>query len=136
MYLRACFQEALRLSAADGISLPRGNTRGRSRYQRLVYTRLVLLGSGIYAAHHKEDHFSDPLTFRPQRWLPDRVGETELVNHDTKAYGPFSTGPQGGWGKGIAMNELMLAIAHVFFAMDFETLTVDGGHYSQGAGDR
>lgn len=135
MHVPACFQEALCLSPATGIWLPRGNTYRRSRYQWLVYPRLVPVGSGICDVHHKEDHFSDPLTFRPERWLPDCVGETDPANDGTKAYRPFSTGPRGGWGKGIVMNELMLAMDHVFFAMDFETLTADGGHYSQGAGD-
>ncbi|KAF7554436.1 hypothetical protein G7Z17_g2908 [Cylindrodendrum hubeiense] len=125
-YLRACIQEALRLSPAVGISLPREIPAGGLVINGSYIPAGYLVGSGIYAVHHKEDHFSDPFTFRPERWLPDRGGATDLKNHETKAYGPFSIGPRGCLGKGIAMNELMLAMAHVFFAMNFETLTADG----------
>jgi cytochrome P450 len=86
----------------------------------------MLVGSGIYSIHHKEVHFSDPFTFRPERWLPDRDGAKDLVNHDSKAYGPFQIGPRGCLGKGIAMHELMLSMAHIFFRFDFETVTGEG----------
>ncbi|KAH6871618.1 cytochrome P450 67 [Thelonectria olida] len=125
-YLRACIQEALRLSPAVGISLPRETPAGGVVVNGSYIPGGMLVGSGIYSIHHKEAHFSDPFTYRPERWLPDRGGAKDLANHDTKAYGPFQIGPRGCLGKGIAMHELMLSMAHIFFRFDFETVTREG----------
>ncbi|KAL4945563.1 hypothetical protein BDV06DRAFT_184518 [Aspergillus oleicola] len=126
-FLRASITEAMRLSPPVGISLPRETPAGGAVINGTWFPADCLVGSGIYSIQHKGAHFSDPHTFRPERWLlssEDEVAPADIVNHEPAAYGPFQIGSRGCVGKAIALQELLLTMAHVFVKMDFEA--VDG----------
>lgn len=125
-YLRACIQETLRLSPPVGSPLPRETPVGGVVIDGIFVPGGMLVGSSIYSIQHKEEHFSDPHTFRPERWLPDRGGAKDLINHDTRAYGPFQIGPRGCVGKSIALRELTLSMAQILFRLDFQTVDQTG----------
>ncbi|KAL4798420.1 cytochrome P450 [Aspergillus venezuelensis] len=124
-FLRASITEAMRLSPPVGISLPRETPPGGAVINGTWFPAGCLVGSGIYSIQHKEAHFSDPHTFRPERWLLSTEGEevpSDIANHEPAAYGPFQIGSRGCVGKAIALQELLLTMAHVFVRMDFEAV--------------
>ncbi|KAL4948588.1 cytochrome P450 [Aspergillus filifer] len=128
-FLRASITEAMRLSPPVGISLPRETPSGGAVINGTWFPAGCLVGSGIYSIQHKEAHFSDPHTFRPERWLLSTEGEqapADIVNHEPAAYGPFQIGSRGCVGKAIALQELLLTMAHVFVRMDFEAVDDQG----------
>nr|KMM70930.1 cytochrome P450 67 [Coccidioides posadasii RMSCC 3488] len=125
-YLKSCIQETLRISPPVGTALWREvEPENGATIDGTVIPKGTHVGVGIYSIHHKPNHFSDPFTFRPERWLSE-ARPADLVNHETRAYGPFSIGPRSCVGKGIAMQELMLSLAHIFWSLDFEALGPDG----------
>ncbi|KAI1407554.1 cytochrome P450 [Hypoxylon sp. FL1857] len=120
-YLRACIDEALRMSppvagilwreaypsdqpfTVDGHVIPRG----------------TIVGVNIYSIHHNEEYFPDPFTFRPERWLDDAK-----VMRD--AFAPFSQGPRGCAGKAMAYLEISLVVAKVMWYFDFRSVARSG----------
>lgn len=84
----------------------------------------VDLGVAHYAIHHNEDLYPDSFAYKPQRWLsapgngetPDEVDRRVALAHS--GFCPFSIGPRGCVGKGMAMKELMVTIARVVWLYD------------------
>ncbi|KAI0381178.1 cytochrome P450 [Hypomontagnella monticulosa] len=115
-YLRACIDEALRMSppvagilwreaypsdqpfVVDGHVIPRG----------------TIVGVNIYSVHYNEEYFPDPFTFRPERWLDD-------TNTTRDAFAPFSLGPRGCAGKAMAYLEISLVVAKIMWYFDFRS---------------
>ncbi|KAI0386882.1 cytochrome P450 [Hypomontagnella monticulosa] len=126
-YLRACVDEALRMSpplagtpwrelapdddgaapfVVDGHVIPKG----------------TYVGVGVYSLHHNEDYFPDPFTYKPERWLEpngeDGAPGSRKVMHD--AFAPFSTGARGCAGKAMAYLEINLVVAKLLWYFDFK----------------
>src|SRR6185436_12558049 len=59
------------------------------------------------------EHFADPATFRPERWLGDPRGA-----HDPSAHVPFGSGPRICPGRTLALLEMKVVLAMLFG--DFE----------------
>jgi cytochrome P450 len=72
------------------------------------------IGTSIYGIHHNAAYYPEPFAFRPDRWLEDN-DKTRLA---VSAFNPFSLGPQGCIGKGLAMIELTLAMATLLVSYD------------------
>ncbi|TLD11101.1 hypothetical protein PgNI_05166, partial [Pyricularia grisea] len=121
VYLKACVEEALRMSppvggtpwrevsaaqgaVVDGEHLPRGTT----------------VGVGIYSVQHSCAYYDEPFQYRPERWLADSPGnDAEKVNRARSVFAPFSVGPRSCLGRGLAQHELMLATATLLNVGDF-----------------
>ncbi|KAI1821155.1 cytochrome P450 [Xylaria intraflava] len=119
-YLRACIDEALRMSppvpgilwreaypseqpfTVDGHVIPHG----------------TIVGVNIYSVHYNEEYFPDPFTFKPERWLDDAN-----ATHD--AFAPFSLGPRGCAGKAMAYLEVSLVVAKTLWYFDFRPAAGD-----------
>lgn len=79
------------------------------------------VGVPIYSIQHHPAYFSDPFTFSPERWLVGEQGSTkDSVALASSAYTPFSMGPRGCIGKGMALTEMMLTMATVLWTLDFK----------------
>jgi cytochrome P450 len=80
----------------------------------------VNIGTGLFSIHHNERYFYKPFEFIPERWLPDE--KMSHGAHEPDAYVPFSIGPRVCLGKGLAISEASLAMAHICWTMDFEVV--------------
>ena len=114
-YLRACIDEALRLSPPVGALLPRVVLPGGATIDGHRFPAGVDVGSPIYAIHHNEAYHPDPFEFKPSRWLS---GSNEDVVLARSAFCPFSLGPRGCAGKALAYAEITLILARILWLFD------------------
>lgn len=120
-YLRACVDETMRMSPSVGSSLAREVQQGGAMVDGEHIPAGCDVGVPIYSIQHSADYFSNPFTFSPERWL---VGEGDTTQESvalaSSAYVPFSSGPRGCIGKGMALTEMMLTMAMVLWRLDFK----------------
>ncbi|KAK8052688.1 putative cytochrome P450 67 [Apiospora saccharicola] len=123
-WLRACIDEAMRMSPGVPGLLPREVLAPGVEIDGHVFPPGVDLGVSHYAIHHNEDLYPDSFVYKPQRWLAE-PGEGETRDEAERrvalahsGFCPFSIGPRGCVGKGMAMKELMVTIARVVWLYD------------------
>lgn len=135
-YLRACFDEALRLSPPVPGTLWCELAKGeQEKGGPLVIDGHVIppntqLGVNIYSLHHNELYFPDPFAFKPERWLVK--GDTTALHKINTAFDAFSTGPRGCAGKSMAYLEAGMVIASTLWYFDFETTPGPAGEVGAG----
>ncbi|KAI9745830.1 MAG: hypothetical protein M1818_000511 [Claussenomyces sp. TS43310] len=136
-YLRACIDESMRMSPPTGSSLWREVCAGGVTIDGYHIPGGYDVGTGIYAIHHNPEYYPEPFLYRPERWLddPSASGKSEAVSTAQSAFTPFSIGPRGCIGKGLAMTELMLAMAYALSRFEFKGVDKDIGAGSPGADD-
>lgn len=107
-YLRAVIDEAMRLSPPVGGLLPREVLPGGIDIDGIHVPEGVVVGTPHYTIHHNPGYFPAPFIFEPERWLAGSspVVTTESVGAAQSAFCPFSVGPRGCIGKGLAYAEL------------------------------
>jgi cytochrome P450 len=119
-YLRACIDEAMRLSPPVAGGLPRAVLPGGIT----IDNHEIPPGADVcvphYAIHHNEEYFPDAFEFRPERWIRDQapVNLANKLDVAHAAFCPFSVGPRGCVGKGLAYVELSVTLARVLFVFD------------------
>ncbi|KAG6009314.1 hypothetical protein E4U43_000013, partial [Claviceps pusilla] len=151
-YLRACIDEAMRLSPSVGGILPRevlpggmhvtigdGNGDGGDGGDDHFLPPGTVVGVPHYTIHHNETYFPDPYAYLPERWLR---GETNpltgrtTTDHDVllaqSAFCPFSIGPRGCIGKGLAYAEMMTTLARTVYLYDMRRPGGTPGDPSEG----
>ncbi|KAI3341634.1 cytochrome P450 [Ustulina deusta] len=122
-YLRACFDEALRMSPPITGTLWRqqADYRGGDSEPLVVDGHIIPPGTQIgvntYSLHHNEQYFPSPFEYIPERWLP---GHAEYQTTNRSAFAAFSVGPRGCAGKAMAYLEASLVIAKTLWYFDFE----------------
>lgn len=83
-----------------------------------------------YASSHSPGNFTDPETFAPERWLARDLaddGDSERYASDRlEASQPFTVGPRNCLGKSMAMHEMRLMLACMYFRFDMELVADDG----------
>ena len=120
-YLRACVDETMRMSPSVGSSLFREVQKGGAMVDGEFIPAGCDVGTPIYSIQHSAEYFSNPFTFSPERWIVGESGATqESVALASSAYVPFSSGPRGCVGKGMALTEMMLTMAVVLYRLDFK----------------
>ncbi|KAI1260640.1 cytochrome P450 [Xylariaceae sp. FL1019] len=97
-FLRACIDEALRMSPPAA-----GSTPG------------ITVGVNTYSVHHNEEYFPDSFIFRPERWLDDETSQRKVIRD---AFVPFSVGPRGCAGKSMAYLEIFILLAETIWHFD------------------
>ncbi|XP_044721304.1 cytochrome p450 domain-containing protein [Hirsutella rhossiliensis] len=119
-YLRACIDEALRMSPPAGSSLYREVQAGGATVDGQTLPAGMQAGVPIYAIHHNPRYFPAPFEYRPERWLPGEAGAMGISPEVARtAFCPFSVGTRSCVGRGMALIELNLTIAYAMFTLDF-----------------
>ncbi|CAG2167370.1 unnamed protein product [Oppiella nova] len=72
----------------------------------------------VYAIHHDPDHYPDPFTFSPDRFMPDNRGHIQPYT-----YLPFGSGPRNCIGMRFALLEAKLALAVISHSFRFSRVT-------------
>ncbi|KAI8934053.1 hypothetical protein NX059_008819 [Plenodomus lindquistii] len=119
-FLRACIDETMRMTPPVAGALPRQVLQGGLEIDGHHIPAGVDVGVPIYAIHHNPDYFPQPFDYIPERWLSD-PSQNPLHNRLAEAqsaYNPFSIGPRGCIGKGLAYVELSVTIARVLYLYD------------------
>ncbi|PSN64191.1 cytochrome P450 [Corynespora cassiicola Philippines] len=119
-YLRACIDETMRLTPPVAGSLPRQVLPGGLDVDGKHIPAGLDVGVPHYAIHHNADYYPKPFDFIPERWLADPQANPFHANLSDAhaAFCPFSIGPRGCIGKGLAYVELTVTIARVLYLYD------------------
>ncbi|KAK3689303.1 cytochrome P450-like protein [Podospora appendiculata] len=135
-YLRACIDEAMRLSPSVGGLLPREVLAGGITIDGEAIPPTTVIGTPHYTIHHNPAYYPAPFSYVPERWLVDgeSVSEEDVATAQS-AFCPFSIGPRGCIGKGLAYVEMTITLARVLFLYDLRRArgVVDPGEGRQGA---
>ncbi|KAK8022508.1 cytochrome P450 [Apiospora rasikravindrae] len=130
-FLRACIDEALRISPPVGSSLWREVTAdGGVSVDGLHIPKGCDVGVPIYSIHHSPAYFAEPFAYRPERWLVD--DGTGSIERGRSVFNPFSVGMRGCLGKGLANTELMLTVATLLYRGDFRLASGPLGKVGRG----
>ncbi|KAK1754460.1 cytochrome P450 [Echria macrotheca] len=131
VYLRACIDEALRMSPPNGGAL----TREVIAKEGVTIAGNYIpsgcnVGVPLYAIHHDSRYYPEPFHYRPERWLEDDgTGSIERARY---AFNPFGIGMRGCLGKGLAYHEVMTAVATVLYLGDFRFADGELGQVGRG----
>lgn len=124
-YLRACIDEAMRLSPSVGGILPREVLPGGITIDGETVPAGTVVGTPHYTLHHNEAYHPSPFGYFPERWIAGakngatgRETTAEDVTLAQSAFCPFSVGPRGCIGKGLAYAEMTTTLARTLFLYD------------------
>jgi cytochrome P450 len=115
-YLTAVVNEGLRLACSVSGRLARLNPRQAYTYGSYVLPPGTVISMNIKSNHTFESVYSEPLLFRPERWL---VKGEELKRLE-KYFVPFGRGGRSCVGKELALMNLYLMTAAFFNQFDAE----------------
>ncbi|KAI9790607.1 MAG: hypothetical protein M1816_004939 [Peltula sp. TS41687] len=118
-YLRACLDEAMRLTPAAPNDLPRTVLPGGQMIDGDFYPEGIIVGRSGWAAG-RNDELGDPNVYRPERWIEnEEAGVTgEDVKHLRNLVHPFIAGPTNCVGQNLAILELLTTTARTLYRMD------------------
>ncbi|TLD11452.1 hypothetical protein PspLS_11924 [Pyricularia sp. CBS 133598] len=121
VYLRACIEEAMRMSPPVGGALWREvATEGGATVAGEFLPRGTAVGVPLYSVQHSEAYYEDPFTYKPERWLVEGGNDASSVEKARSVFAPFSIGQRSCLGKALAMHELMLTTATLLSMGDFK----------------
>jgi cytochrome P450 len=135
-YLRACIDEAMRMSPpAPGILWRELASDVKDGQPFIVDGHVIprgtVVGVNTYSVHHNEEYFPDSFAFRPERWLAPSTDEARQLMRE--AFAPFSLGPRGCAGKSMAYLETSLVLAKTLWYFDFEAAPGELGNVGAGS---
>lgn len=131
-YLRACIDEALRMSPPVGAILPRLTLQGGIDIAGEHIPAGVGVGCPIYALHHHQEYVKDAFDYKPERWLHGECDEEENARL-LSVFNPFSVGSRGCIGKPMAYMELSLALGRLLWRWDVRLPEGKLGKVGEGA---
>jgi cytochrome P450 len=119
-FLKACIDEAMRLSPPVGGALPRRVLQGGITIDNHYVPEGVDVGVPHYTIHHNPTYYPDPFSYIPSRWIPSKAPKllASKVDEAHSAFCPFSIGPRGCIGKSLAYVELTVTLARVIWMFD------------------
>ena len=119
-YLRACLDEALRLSPSVGAILPREVLRGGMVVDGTYFPSGTDVGVSAYSLHHDESIFPCAFTYRPERWLEEEGFTQDDVTRAHTGFCPFSIGRTSCIGRNLAYAEMSLTVARMIWLFDMQ----------------
>jgi cytochrome P450 len=117
-YLRACIDEAMRLSPPKAGSIPRETGEGGIVIDGVFLPEGMSVGTSTYALHRDPEIYKQPYEYRPERWL-ERPHDPRLY----AAFTPFMKGPRACPGKAVAYVAMQTALFHILREYDVENAT-------------
>ena len=123
VYLDACASETMRLKPVAPIIILhalRDSTVGDVAVPKGTLIWGVLRHDSV-----GEQHFTDPLAFRPERWLAD--AQSPLTSAAKRAAMPFGSGPRMCPGRYLALLEMKLAMATLLSSFDITAVDTPDG---------
>lgn len=118
-YLRACIDEAMRMSPPVGAALWREVcSADGANIQGEVVPLGIEVGASIYRVHHDENVFPGPFTYRPQRWMVGEGSTPEQLESMKWSFQPFSVGTRSCVAKNMAYLELSITVARLLWYFD------------------
>lgn len=134
-YLRACIDEAMRLSPSVGGILPRQVLPGGIDIDGHSVPEGTVVGVPHYTLHHNSAYYPDPFAYRPERWIasPPTNTTADSLALAQSAFTPFSIGPRGCIGKGMAYVELTTSLARAVWLYDMRLSA--GSTLGEGGGE-
>ncbi|KAI3325430.1 cytochrome P450 [Xylariaceae sp. AK1471] len=121
-YLQACINETLRVYP------PAAETTPRLSPGDFVQGKYIPEGTRIsvspWATFRNPEHFSQPDTFSPQRWLSAThpLYEERFSGDNREAFKPFSFGTRDCIGKNLAYAEMRLIAARFIYRFDYKIM--------------
>ncbi|KAI0096560.1 cytochrome P450 [Daldinia grandis] len=121
-YLSACIDETLRVYPPATETLPRISPGD------FVQDKYVPKGTRIsvypWATFRNPQHFSQPDTFSPQRWLSSShpLYEAKFSGDNREVFKPFSFGTRDCLGKNLAYAEMRLITARLIYRFDYRIM--------------
>jgi cytochrome P450 len=119
-YLRACLDEALRLTPAGPSELARTVLAGGLQVDGEFFPEGTCVGTTGWSSGRNEETYGDANTYRPERWIVDEENgvSAESVAFVKSCLHPFSAGPGNCVGQNLAILEMLLVIARTLYRMD------------------
>lgn len=117
VFLRACLDEALRITPPGGGPLWREVEQGGTRIDGEYVPAGCEVAAAIYSMHRSERNWTNPDSYMPERWLDNK--EKDKAKNSTPPYFPFGIGPRSCVGKPLALVQIMLTFAHLLWEFDF-----------------
>ena len=127
-YLRACMDEAMRLSPPAPTNIPRIVGQGGIKVVNEHLSENVYVGVPNFCVFRDERSFANPHDFIPERWIPDPANciSEESVKRAQQAFQPFSLGPRHCIGKHLAMKEVSFILANLLWLFEVEKVEGSG----------
>lgn len=117
-YMLACLEEALRMYPPVPTIIGRITPAHEiSRVAGHDIPPNTIVGVHQLATNYSTSNFTDPYTFKPERWMP---GSSEYANDNRDARQPFSVGPRNCIGKNLAFSEMRQILARTLWRFDLE----------------
>ncbi|PYI24353.1 benzoate 4-monooxygenase cytochrome P450 [Aspergillus japonicus CBS 114.51] len=126
-YLRACVDEAMRITPAGSSELPRTVLAGGITIAGEFIPEGTTVGVAHWSFYRNPEHFPDPDVYRPERWIVDPAAgvDAEEVARARASCLPFSVGTTSCAGKNFALLELYLVIARTVWLFDLRLVEGD-----------
>ncbi|RAL13723.1 cytochrome P450 [Aspergillus homomorphus CBS 101889] len=126
-YLRACVDEAMRITPAGPSELPRTVLPGGITIDGEFIPEGTTVGVSHWSFYRNEEYFPDPDVYRPERWLVDPAAgvSAEDVARARSSCFPFTAGTTSCAGKNFALLELYMTIARTVWLYDMRLLPGD-----------
>lgn len=140
-YLRACIDEAMRMSPSVGGIAPREVLPGGTTIDGEFVPAGAVVGTPHYTIHHNASYYPQPFAYVPERWVAGSSASSKMsggaiterdVAVAQSAFCPFSIGPRGCIGKGLAYVELMTTLARVLYLYDLRKSTAASSDPAEG----
>lgn len=142
-YLRACIEEAIRISPPAPSELPREILSGGQTIDGEFYTPGTIVGTPHWALGRNEEQYPDPVVFRPERWIVsdnlESLNTEEDVRHLKRGLHTFLKGPGNCIGQNLAMLQMTMTVARTLWRMDIRLApetNLGGGRPELGWGRR
>ena len=129
--LRGAVSEALRLSPPLSGAPWRVVRAGGALIDGQLVPAGTTVGACVYALHHGAA-FAAPWRFAPERWIAGPGNPQSAVEEAARAWAPFLVGPRMCAARNMAMAELMLAVAHIVFCLEFRVAEGEEGRRGEG----
>ncbi|KAF2843450.1 cytochrome P450 [Patellaria atrata CBS 101060] len=130
-YLRACVDEALRMSPPVGGLLERYVLPGGLTVLGHQIPAGTDLGTPIYAIHHHPDYVPNAYTYDPSRWSSETGSPVDLEKLHS-VFNPFSIGPRGCIGKPMGYLEVTLTLARLVWGYEMRLAPGEAGMMGEG----